>query len=264
VLDEELQVEGRTLRRHYAPLQSADNDFFHVWQYLEDLPAAGKTESVDKEALLQIIHHRVKTNLQVVNSLLDMELEQLDKDDELAQQSFRESQNRVRAMALVHEKLEKSQNVAAIDLPEYIRDVTNHLVQAFRVPDKDIRLRLELEPIELDVESAIPCGLILNELVSNSLRHAFPDQAKGSILVRLHKNGDAHLKLTIRDSGVGLPKKTNPLESTSVGFRLIRGLLSQVDGDWSYKHRKGSEFLVTVPTERSGRDLGLKSWGELG
>ncbi len=264
VLDEELQIDGRKLRRHYAPLQSADTEFFHVWQYVEDSPASGKTESVDKEALLQIIHHRVKTNLQVVNSLLDMELEQLDKDDEPAQQSFRESQNRVRAMALVHEKLEKSQNVAAINLPEYVRDVTSHLVQTFRIPDRDIRLRLELEPIELDVESAIPCGLILNELVSNSLRHAFPDQSKGSILVRLHKNGDAHLKLTVRDSGIGLPETIDPLESTSVGFKLIRGLLSQLDGDWAYKHRKGSEFLVTLPTERSGRDLGLKSWNEMG
>ncbi len=264
VLDEEFQLDGRRLRRHYAPLQVADTELFHVWQYVEDLPASGKTEPGDKEALLQIIHHRVKTNLQVVNSLLDMELEQLDKGDELAQQSFRASQNRVRAMALVHEKLEKSQNVAAIDLPEYIRDVTSHLVQAFRTPDKDIRLRLELEPIELDVELAIPCGLILNELVSNSLRHAFPDQKKGSILVRLHKDGDTHLKLTVRDSGVGLPKKVDPLEATSVGFKLIRGLLSQLGGDLAYKHRKGSEFLVNVPTERSGRDLGLKSWSEMG
>jgi PAS domain S-box-containing protein len=263
VIDEELDLDGRKLRRHYAPLQVADTEFFHVWQYSEDLPSSAKTDPNDKEALLQIIHHRVKTNLQVVNSLLDMESEQFGKGDEPAQQRFKESQNRVRAMALVHEKLEKSQNAAAIDLPEYIRDVTNHLIQAFRTPDKDIRLRLELEPIELDVESAIPCGLILNELVSNSLRHAFTDQAKGSILVRLHKNGDSNLKLTVRDSGPGLSENIDPLEATSVGFKLIRGLLTQVDGDWAYKHRKGSEFLVSVPTERSGRDQGSRSWAEV-
>lgn len=167
-------------------------------------------------------------------------------------------------MALVHEKLGKSRKVAAIDLPEYIRDVTNHLVQGYRTPGKDIRLRLELEPIEMDVESAVPCGLILNELVSNSLRYAFQGQNKGSVLVRLHKEGETLLKLTVRDSGPGLPEDINPLEATSVGFKLVRGLLRQMGGDWAYKHRKGSEFTVSLPTEKTGRESGLKSWSETG
>ncbi|MFH1115274.1 MAG: PAS domain S-box protein [Pseudomonadota bacterium] len=176
----------------------------------------------EKEALLQEVHHRVKNNLQIISSLLALQAANV--QDEKTLGALKDSQSRIRSMAFIHEHLYQSQDLARIDFGEYIKDLMGALLQSYSHMGNRVSLKLDVEPVFLGVGTAIPCGLIMNELVSNCLRHAFPDGREGQIHVRLRSTGVHRYELSVVDDGAGLPKELDYRQSNSLGLRLVTNL----------------------------------------
>jgi PAS domain S-box-containing protein len=195
---------------------------------LEQANAALKESLHEKDTLLKEIHHRVKNNLQLISSLLQLQSSFI--KDPQAVKAFRECQTRMRSMSLIHEKLYQATSLARIDFAEYVRGLANMLTRTYRTSTQ-VQVDLRLQPVSLNLETAIPLGLILNELVSNSLKHAFPSQPTGAIQISLEQASDGLLSLTVRDDGVGLPPDFNWDAHASLGLRLIRILVEQIHGD---------------------------------
>ncbi|NEO99971.1 MAG: hypothetical protein F6K58_15085 [Symploca sp. SIO2E9] len=196
----------------------------------------------EKEVLLQEIHHRVKNNLQVIVSMLDLQSQQLETQG--MKEAFRESQNRVKSMALVHEILYQSKNFARLNLSDYIQNLTSNLFRAYGVNTSNIKLELDIDEVALNIDTVITCGLIINELVSNAIKYAFPNSMRGLIKIALHVGIDKYLTLIVRDSGVGLPKNLDLKSVNSLGFQLVNVLTKQLGGILEVKCGVGTEFRV--------------------
>ncbi len=196
----------------------------------------------EKEVLLKEIHHRVKNNLQIISSLLRLQSQYVTDERSLAM--FQESQNRVKSMALIHEYLYQSRDMARINFSEYIGNLTSHLVRSYGVTDT-VRLKMNVDDSRLDIDTAIPCGLIITELVSNSLKHAFPDSQKGSIAVDFHTSDGKHFELAVKDDGVGIPVGTNLEPKGSLGLRLVNTLTQQLSGQIHVDRTQGTKFVIT-------------------
>jgi two-component sensor histidine kinase/PAS domain-containing protein len=197
----------------------------------------------EKDVLLKEIHHRVKNNLQIISSLLSLQTAQM-KDPQM-KTILRESQNRVRSMALIHEKLYQSADLVQVDFEVYLKSLVHSLAQTYQVHSPSALLRVEAEKIFLDIDTAIPCGLIVNELVSNSLKYAFPEGTNGMISVSCVKSAanDRHV-LTITDDGVGLPADFDLERCDSLGLKLVTGLVSQISGNLEIDTRHGTQFEI--------------------
>jgi two-component sensor histidine kinase len=204
--------------------------------------AALSTALAAKEVLLQEVHHRVKNNLQTISSLLNLQAETL---PDIAQRAIEESQQRIRSMALVHEQLYGAQDPGELDFAEYTRSLTSELMNAHRGKLDGVRLRLELEPVLLGASQAISCGLILNELVTNSLKYAFPESHGGEILVELCSQGGGNVRLRVADDGVGLPPGFDWRESNSLGLRIVAVLTRQLTGTLQRDPGTGTSFTLT-------------------
>jgi two-component sensor histidine kinase len=202
-----------------------------------------KSSLHEKDVLLREIHHRVKNNMQIISSLLRLQ-SRLIGDDKL-KEMFKESQNRIRSMALIHEKLYQTEDFARINFAEYIRSLTVHLFHTYKVNPNVVRMNTDVERVFLDINKAIPCGLIINELVSNSLKHAFPDNKKGEICIRLSSNKQKKTKLTVSDNGVGLPKSVNFSEPETLGLQLVSDLVNQIEGTIRLVRTKGTSFHIS-------------------
>jgi PAS domain S-box-containing protein len=198
----------------------------------------------EKETLLHEIHHRVKNNMQVISSLLRLQSNKT--SDPLIREVFNASQNRIRTMALVHEKLYSSKNLSKISFSDYIQTLAVHLFHSYHKDDKHIHLRMNLESVDFGIETAVPCGLILNELLSNALKYAFPDERRGEIEIGLRSLGPHQYLLTVRDDGVGIPKHLDLQNPTSFGWEVIKMLVSQIDGSVEIRREKGTTVLVTL------------------
>jgi len=212
----------------------------------------------EKEILLKEIHHRVKNNLSIVSGLLQMQARRTQNAQ--ADAILRDSQNRIASIALVHEKLYRAEDLANIDFAQYIQDLTVYLFDSYNINSSQVKLKVQVEKVNIDVETAIPCGLIVNELVSNALKHAFPadlasgaaPQRTGEIQVKLEQAiasptevGATHSYiLTVRDNGVGLPTDFNPETTKTLGLTLVRGLVSQIRGSMEIDGNQGTEFRV--------------------
>lgn len=196
----------------------------------------------EKEVLLSEIHHRVKNNLQIISSLLY--LQAMKTKDSTSLDVLRDSQNRVRSMALVHEKLYQSKDLANIGFAEYVQSLVNHLFQSYDIERTSVRLNLQIEDVFLGVNTAIPCGLIINELVSNCLKYAFVDRDEGNITINLRSNGDQEYELDISDDGVGVPKGMNIGDSASLGLQLVNTLVTQLDGSLRMTADSGTSFHI--------------------
>ncbi|HKG15314.1 MAG TPA: histidine kinase dimerization/phosphoacceptor domain -containing protein [Pyrinomonadaceae bacterium] len=197
----------------------------------------------EKEILLKEIHHRVKNNLQIISSLLNLQSAHI--RDPRALEVFKEGQGRVRSMALIHEKLYQSDDLARVDFSEYIKNLAAYLFRSYEVNAGAVRLGVEAEDVLLGVDTAIPCGLIINELVSNSLKHAFPDGKGGSIKITLRPEGRERLKLCVSDDGVGLPDGFDVRATPSLGLQLVNTLARQLGGEVLVGDREGAEFGIT-------------------
>ncbi|MEW6379285.1 MAG: histidine kinase dimerization/phosphoacceptor domain -containing protein [bacterium] len=209
----------------------------------------------EKETLLKEIHHRVKNNLQIVYSMLNLQLPYV-KDKE-AIETFKESQNRIYTMALIHEKLYQSESLVRIDLAEYIRSLTASLFTSYGVSERGIRSNIQVENIPLGIDAVIPCALIINELVSNSLKYAFPagrrrEEGIGEIRIDLRRTGGKRVTLTVSDNGVGLPEGIEIQKSESLGLRLVNVLVKQLRGTVHIGRPGagggGAEFAITFET----------------
>jgi two-component sensor histidine kinase len=196
----------------------------------------------EKEVLLKEVHHRVKNNLQVISSLLSLQSSQI-KDPETVQ-IFRDSQNRVRSMALIHEKLYQSHDLAQIEFKGYIQSLTSFLVRSFAAESRGVTFRLDVDAIELGIDQAIPCGLIINELVSNSLKYAFPDSQKGEVYIQFKIDKGQRLHLNVGDNGVGFPENVDFQNTASLGLQLVNSLVSQLEGSIKLVRSSGTEFRI--------------------
>jgi len=181
----------------------------------------------EKEALLKEIHHRVKNNLQVISSLLRLQSEYI--QDVAERELFAESQNRIRSMALVHEKLYKSNDLSRINFAEYVESLAALLFRSFGIGSR-INFNIQGDSIFLSVEKAVPCGLIVNELLSNCFKHAFPDKNSGEINVKLDTAKNNQYILIIEDDGVGLPTDFSLEKAETLGLQLVKNLVNQLDG----------------------------------
>ncbi|MBI2934605.1 MAG: AAA family ATPase [Chloroflexi bacterium] len=201
----------------------------------------------EKEVLLKEIHHRVKNNLQIIHSMLNLQLPFI-KDGQ-AIDLFKESQNRVHSMALIHEKLYQSESLSKIDLAEYIQSLTGNLFLSYGMTERSVRPKIHVENVTLDVDTVIPCALIINELVSNSLKHAFPGTFRrngniGEIRVNLrHDTGNKFL-LTVSDNGVGLPRGFAIANCESLGLKLVSVLVKQLKGTVQVNSNGGTAFEI--------------------
>ncbi|MBN1948317.1 MAG: PAS domain S-box protein [Candidatus Cloacimonetes bacterium] len=198
----------------------------------------------EKDVLLKEIHHRVKNNMQVISSLLQLQSRFI--KDPQALELFRNSQNRVRSMALIHEKLYRSKDLASIDFGEYVRNLTTHLQIFYAVNADLISLEIDIEDIFFDIHYAIPCGLIINELVSNSLKYAFTDDRKGKIRISIQASSDS-FRLEVSDTGIGMPAELDFQNTESLGLQLVMSLIGQLHGKITMQAGNGTTFLIDFP-----------------
>lgn len=197
----------------------------------------------EKEILLREIHHRVKNNMQVVSSLLKLQSGYITEEKYL--EMFKESRNRIMSMSLVYEKFYKSEGLVKINFKEYIKDFIGELFQSYGIKKGTIALNINAEDISFGVDTAIPCGLIINELVTNSLKHAFPDERDGEIKIVLHRTDENTIELVVSDNGVGIPKDLDFKKTESLGLHLVTILVeNQLQGSIGLDRSKGAEFQI--------------------
>ena len=200
-----------------------------------------KASLKEKEALLKEIYHRVKNNLQIISSLLDLQANYVDELETL--NVLQESQNRVKSMAMIHEMLYQSNDLASIEFLGYVQNLVRDLFYSYGVKS-NIKPVINIEHIILNIETAIPCGLIISELVSNSLKYAFPDNRTGEVFISIHSHGE-EFELIIGDNGIGLPKNLDFKDiRISLGLRLVNILVDQLDGSIELNRSRGTEFKI--------------------
>lgn len=195
----------------------------------------------EKEMLLKEIHHRAKNNLIVISSLLNLQSGYI--KDEGALDIFKESQNRAKSMALIHERLYQSTDSKRIDFGDYIHSLAVDMFHSYAMDTTRIKLNIDVEDIMLDVNTAVPLGLILNELLSNAMKYAFPDEMGGDIKVDFHRDGDEFI-LAVSDNGVGLPEDLDFKNTESLGFQLVNNLTSQIGGQIELDRTSGVKFII--------------------
>ncbi|MCK9209693.1 MAG: PAS domain S-box protein [Ignavibacteriaceae bacterium] len=197
----------------------------------------------EKEIMIKEIHHRVKNNLQIISSLLTLQAEFI--KDESARGYFNDSQNRVKSMAIIHEKLYQTRDFANIDIKDYVDNLTFSLFRAYNINSNLIDVNVDISNISLDVDTAVPCGLIINELVSNSLKYAFTDERKGKMTIKLIPVEKDQLQLIVSDNGIGLPENFDFRQTQSLGLTLVNILAKQLNGGVEMVNDNGATFIIT-------------------
>jgi PAS domain S-box-containing protein len=241
--------EGRWLNAAGRPLRDENNDLRGGVVVFRDVTAHREAEEQikaslrEKELLLREIHHRVKNNLQVIYSLLSLQSEYV--KDERSLELFRESQNRIKSMALIHQELYKSGDVETVDFAAYVHDLVANLFRSYGVRAHVIRTCIEVTEVFLPLQTAIPCGLILNELVANALKYAFPAGRPGEIRIAFHPDPADGFILLIADNGIGLPKDLDFRNTESLGLRLVVTLTEQLKGTIELQPGPGTAFRIT-------------------
>lgn len=216
-------------------------------------------EIIDKAEKLRKkeIHHRIKNNLQVISSLLELECENLisgNLEREKVIEAFRESNNRIVSMSIIHEELYNSKNMETINFASYLKKLTDDLFKSYKVGSSDIRLILDVEDIFFEMDNAIPLGIIVNELISNSLKYAFPEGRNGKIHIKLYRDVNSKKKiltslcryytLVIEDDGVGLPDSIDFRNTSSLGLQLVNILVDQINGNIEFENESGTKYTI--------------------
>ncbi|MEQ8546584.1 MAG: histidine kinase dimerization/phosphoacceptor domain -containing protein [Cyclobacteriaceae bacterium] len=199
-------------------------------------------QSEEKEILLKEIHHRVKNNLQIISSLLDLQRKGV--KDETALTALDDGQTRVQAMALIHQKLYQNENLGSISFKQYAEQLCE-MLSAIYVPNNNVNIILPTKDALLDIDTAIPVGLILNELISNAFKHAFINSVEGQLTLGLQEDQDGNYELTVKDSGPGIPDHFDIDNAKSLGLRLVKSLCKQLYGSSTYSYSNGAQFLIT-------------------
>jgi len=197
----------------------------------------------EKEVLLREIHHRVKNNMQVISGLLDLQSMHITNEETL--KILKENKNRIRSMAILHEKLYRSESISEIDFKIYITDLIITLFKSYQISAGRIELKMDIEDISVEIDTAIPMGLILNELISNALKYAFPKERKGEIRISLHSTDRDEVELIVGDNGIGISEDLNLDNVSSLGLKLVRGFVEhQLDGKLKLIRGEGTEFII--------------------
>lgn len=231
-----------------SPIKDEYGEITHYIAVKEDITSQKMNDEKilnslkEKEVMLREIHHRVKNNLQIVSSLLKLQAGYM--KEQKSRDAFIISQNRVKSMALIHQQLYRSTNLSKIDFGDYIKQLLNYLQQAYITGSKKVLINVEAENIFLEVDTAIPCGLIINELISNSFKHAFINQSHPKISVRLKKKGDRKYLLEISDNGKGLAENFDIRNTASLGMQLVVTLTEQLDGIIDTFNKDGAVFRI--------------------
>ena len=200
----------------------------------------------EKEVLLKEVHHRVKNNLQIISSIFNLQSAHVGEDQRMIG-LLRDSRDRIRSMSFIHESLYQTKDFSSIDLADYIDGLSRNLVMSYSLNGK-VDLQTDLQQVHLVLDQAIPCGLILNELISNALKHAFPNDRSGIINIALQLM-DEQVRITVRDNGVGLPPGFTPETHSNLGLELVDTLIGQLDGAMQRTSESGVSYLLTF--ERS-------------
>jgi PAS domain S-box-containing protein len=201
----------------------------------------------EKELLLREIHHRVKNNMQVISGLLDLQASSSKNPELIAM--FQESQSRIQAMSLVHEKLYGSNDFARIDLADYVKSLSQDLFRTYKINPGKIDLIVQPDgDVYVNINKAIPCGLILNELISNALKHAFSRDRHGELQIIIRETKNTEIEIVVRDNGGGLPDDVDIHQPRTVGLHLVNGLVkNQLDGQIEVRRDNGTEFRIKIP-----------------
>ncbi|HEX7467512.1 MAG TPA: histidine kinase dimerization/phosphoacceptor domain -containing protein, partial [Methanobacterium sp.] len=194
----------------------------------------------EKEVLIQEIHHRVKNNMQIISSLLSLQANHTNNDE--AAEILNESRGRVKSMAMIHEKLYHSNNLSQLNIGDYLNNLVRDILRSYSSASGRITSNIDVEDIYLNINTALPLGLMVNEMVSNSIKHAFPE-GNGNIDVKL-KYDEENYTLTVSDNGIGLPEDVDPLESSSLGLKLVNSLSIQLEGELTV--RRDGETVYTL------------------
>ncbi|MDH4028421.1 MAG: ATP-binding protein, partial [Nitrospirota bacterium] len=234
---------------HGYPIFDGAGNIIQIIEYNLDITQRKEDEDRikaslrEKDILLREIHHRVKNNMQIISSLLSLQAEIAgsEKDFEL----LRDSQNRIKSMSLIHEKLYRSKDMANIDISDYINDLILYIFQFHKTTAGNVSLKLDLENIWIGIDTAIPCGLIINELVTNSLKHAFPENRKGELGIMLRKTEGDEISLTVSDNGIGIPEGLDISRTRSLGLSLVNTLTKdQLQGKIELDRTGGTRFTI--------------------
>lgn len=216
--------------------------------YLVNIIKKNETKALQERALLlKEIHHRVKNNLQVVSSLLDLQSGTI--PDEKTKTMVKESQSRVKSMALIHQLLYETDTFTTIDFSIYLRQLMDSLSSAFAKPGKNIEYSLDTDKIFLDIDTAVALGLITNELATNAYKYAFSNRSEGNISIHFKNTPDHFISLTIQDNGKGFPESFNLENTQTLGLKLVKLLARQIRADLKYKVNHGTEFKLIIPGE---------------
>ncbi|PKB64994.1 MAG: hypothetical protein BZY80_01385 [SAR202 cluster bacterium Io17-Chloro-G2] len=235
----EIEVHNRTAELSNAN-ESLRDEIAHRRLAEEQIRASLR----EKEVMLKEINHRVKNNMQIISSLLNLQSRNF--NDEQTLRSFQVSQDRIKAMALVHEKLYQSDDLARIDFGEYIKSLATDLGNSYGLASRDINLNIDVVDILLGVDTAIPCGVIVNELVANSLKHAFSGGQPGEITISF-REVDRQYKMVFKDNGVGFPEDLDISRPSSLGLTIVKALTGQLGGTIRLGRKGGSEISITFP-----------------
>ena len=230
------------LRQANTELMQANADLHDEITQRQQVEAQLKTALHQREVRFREVHHRVKNNLQLISSSLSLQSRYI-KDPQMLQ-TFNDTRNRIRSMALIHGVLYQASDFSEVDFSRYMNQLTTHLCHSYGVRANAIVVKTDARGVLLNTEVAVTCGLIVHEFVSNSLKHAFPDDRKGEIHVSMHHK-DSQYILTVTDNGIGLPADFTPRTSTSLGFRLVLALANQLNGNLNFESHGETRFTVT-------------------
>jgi PAS domain S-box-containing protein len=202
----------------------------------------------EKELLLKETHHRVKNNMQIISSILNLQAKSI--KDPVALEGLKMCQSRIRSMSLIHEKLYRSRDISSVDFGEYVRSLAAALLHSCQIDPDRVKLRFETDEVFLDMNTAIPCGLIVNELVLNALKHAFPRRKAGEVRIALARNESGDCVLTVSDTGVGFPKNLDFRKTDSLGLQLVNLLVEQIGGTIRMRRAGGTKFEIAFPERK--------------
>jgi len=248
-----LDGEIRWVRDRAFPILNVSGEVYRVAGVIDDVTVRKqaleqiKTSLQDKEVLLKEIHHRVKNNMQVITSLLSLQSRTIIDKPSLS--VFQDSQNRVKSMALIHETLYQSKDLSHINFAEYLQKLVAQVSRSYRLKPEAVKININVDDVSLPIDTAVPCGLIINELTSNSLKYAFPEDARGEVNITF-EHTDAQYVMRVSDTGVGLPAGFSPERGNSLGMKLVRMLTEQLRGEMAWSNGVGTTFEIKFPEQK--------------